>query len=618
MKIIVFIIVATTLLLAAIVGPVLSIVQIGVSKIDAAQTHVMPGMGGLKWTMPAKNVTLHLIGNRQALFLIDFTSVPTTPTLQAYNQYAQLVYQVAMTPPANLPVTESNGAKYSTTTWSAVLPAQWVQVGLAISFSDPAYYTSLRYPMLVGMTNDLTISTLPFYLFGCNPSKLDCGTLAQTSTPPAVAITELAQKWPVSTLSVANHPAGYVQLPYLIVPPGGPGFPAIRIAAKEQSRDSYSTLTTVLGLVSGIRSANGDALLNSHHYGPVIMSNAAGNFVTTGGGYGNVGGSTSIGDEEYGALYIHEQGHAFGLWHSQDGYPNDYPYPQGSLYGSKWGFDFNHNEFLSTLLPTQSPFYTSCASSFVLDNQGRCVKKSVMGAGGAGGSESTGYRYSMFADYEAGIMQQYFEGKTTLSPTGDHQFNGGRFIYDSSFPSGYKRWDTISSKFVGAVVTNESNGLYGMDAGLPYIRNVPVATVMITYSSASTASVSQIYPLVKYTGNLRRWIDPTSPAQCAIITPNTGQLPWYCHASGCDYTLRVTYADQSKVHVLIQQGIRSWFNPSGSAANEYFDQYNGASFHTIIQNVPADKTITLVELLLSNQGYNGLQYNAYVLLSRAF
>eukprot|EP01133_Synstelium_polycarpum_P016946 gene16946-20159_t len=616
MKIIVFII--ATLLLLAIVGPVFGIVQIGIAKLEAAQTHVMPGMGGLKWAMPAKNVTLHLIGNRQALFLIDFTIVPTTPTFQAYNKYMDLVYEVALTPPANLPVTESNGARYSTTTWSAVLPAQWVQVGLYVQITDPAFYASVRYPMTVGMTNDLTIYTLPVYLFGCNPSKPDCGTLAQTSTPPAIAVSELAQKWPVSTLSVANHPAGYIQLPYLVVSPGGTGFPAIRITAKEQSRDSYSTLTTILGLVAGIRSANGDSQINNHFYGPVLMSNAAGNFVTSGGGYGNIGGSTSIGDEEYGALYIHEQGHAFGLYHSQDVYPNEYPYVQGSLNGSRWGFDFNHNEFLSTLLPTQSPFYTSCASSFVLDNQGRCVKKSVMGAGGAGGSESNGYRYSMFADYEAGIMQQYFEGKTTLSPTGDHLFNGGRFIYDSSFPSGYKRWDTISSKFVGAVVTNESNGLYGMDAGLPYIRNVPVATVMITYSSAGTPGINQVYPLVKYTGNLRRWIDPTDPAQRAIIAPNVGQLPWYCHASGCDYTLRVTYADQSKIHILIQQGMRSWFDPSGLAADAAFNPFDGTSFHTIVQNVPADKTITLVELLFTSYGYNGFNFSPNVIASRSF
>eukprot|EP01133_Synstelium_polycarpum_P011570 gene11570-13503_t len=584
--------------------------------LEAAQTHVIP-KEGLSWSTPIRNTTLHLVGNRQTMLLVDFApgTLPIVPYLTFYINgidYVQTLGTIILTAPLLTPLTESLGAKYSTTAWSCNVPAAWVLPGLVIKATSTLYSPSSLHHINVGMSPHLDIKTLPFYVFGCTPSNCGIG-LAVTTVPWLSVQQELYQKWPVSTLNFVNHPAGYVQLPYLILNPEGPNKPAIRITNKGQSRDTYATLGVFLTLLAGIRSANGEAPLNSQHYGPVLMANALGNYEPPAAGLGTIGGSTSVGDDEWASLFLHEKGHSFGLLHSGEVYPNYYPYPSGSLKGSAWGFDFNHNEFLSPFMPTTAYRYPNCQLYFLKDAQGRCIKKSIMADAGADGFQSTGYRYTMFADYEAGVMQQYFEGSTTLSPTDEHVYNGGRLVADTSFPSGYKRWDTIDKVYVGATVTNDTNGLWGMDNGLPYIRNVPVATIMLTYSSAGTPNVNQIYPLLKYTGNLRRWIDPTDAAQRAIIVPNTGALPWYCHNTGCDYTLRVTYADNSKIHILIQQGIRAWFDPSGIVPDYMSDPYHGASLKTIIQNVPATKTITLVELLFTSFGYNGFTFSPNVL-----
>eukprot|EP01133_Synstelium_polycarpum_P016901 gene16901-20097_t len=519
------------------------------NKLETAQSHVLP-VKELSWNVKNQNATLHLVGNRQSLFLVTLsnTSALVLPVLECWKGTVKLG-KVILNPPSMLPPTEANGSKYSTNTWSGIVPAAWIQVGLFVKASADNYLPSVSIDIKVGLDSHLDLWTLPFYLFGCTPSN--CGPLSETGAPLQTYANEMIQKWPVSTLSTVNHPAQYVQWPNLILRPGA-NLPAIKITNRDQERDPFDTMSVLLDILGRIRSANGESETNNQYYAPLQMANAAGVLQDVGGGLGTVGQSTGVGDDTYSGIFIHEQGHAFGLGHSGEDYPDGYPYIAGSLKGSVWGFDFNHNEFLAPFVPTTAEYYPNCKQETVQDSQGRCVKQDVM-QGGSGYQAAT-YRYTMFADYDVGVMQGYFEGLTTLDKQGKHVYNGGKIFYDPLYSTSYKRWDTIDSNWKMFTPVNDSGGLYGMDSGLPFIRNVNVATIIITYSSAGSTSVNQVYPLIQYKGNLMRSIDPTDPSQLALVHLDNGALSEFCCAEGCDYTLRVTYADSSKKHILIQQG----------------------------------------------------------------
>eukprot|EP01133_Synstelium_polycarpum_P017375 gene17375-20729_t len=571
-----------------------------ISKLEMVQTHVL-AEEGRRWELSAKNVSLHLTANRQTMFLVYLVNSTEieSPILEVFISGLK-AGEVALNPPYMLPPTESNGTSYSTTAWSAVVPREWMKPGLSVLVSADNYEPSLFRPLKVGMDTHMDLRTLPMYLFGCTPGA-KCGLLNETGAPLQKYVDELYQKWPMSTLSPVNHPAKYIEFPYLIFGPAGKDQPAFKGLNTDMEREGFEIMGITLSLLGSIRSANGESSTSNQYYAPLLMLDAAGDLSGPGGGLGTVGGSTGVGDDSYAGIFIHEQGHAFGLPHAGDAYPARYPYIQGSLNGSTWGFDFNHNQFLATFIPTSADYYPRCVPDAVQDPEGRCVKQNVMQGGS--GDQAAGYRYTIFADYDMGVMQAYLEGKV---------------IYDPSFSSGYKQWDETISDFVLYQLGNGSNGLYGMDSGLPMTRDVPVATIIITLSTAGTADVSQVYPLITYTGNVRRWIDPTDPKQLEIVVPDSGDLAWYCHSEGCDYTLRVTYQDNSQIHVLLQYGYREWFAPEGPAIEGITDPFSGNSFNTIVFNAPATIPIKLVELLDTPYGYEGLPANPKVLVSRSF
>ena len=105
-------------------------------------------------------------------------------------------------------------------------------------------------------------------------------------------------------------------------------------------------------------------------------------------------------------------------------------------------------------------------------------------------------------------------------------------------------------------------------------------------------------------------------ADLAEIVPDTGPVAWYCHASGCDYTLRVTYADQSVRHVLVRGGYRPWFDPEGAPEASADDPTSGDSYRVFGVNVPGDQALLKLEVLATPMGWNGVAPDAAVLLSR--
>jgi hypothetical protein len=288
----------------------------------------------------------------------------------------------------------------------------------------------------------------------------------------------------------------------------------------------------------------------------------------------------------------------------------------GSIKGSVKGYDLARKLFLDVLVPVGASTYASCATSHQVDASGRCYKQDPMQGGS--GDQAAGDAYTMFADFSVGKIQNWFEGSTSTDSAGTHTFSGGRIFVDSKSATGYSRWDSLTKSRVPVSSTSTTNkGLYGViNQGLPIQTGVPVHAIAITYSYTNTAGATQIYPALSRTGNLITTFDPTSATDRQAITANTGTYPWYCHASGCDYTLRVTYADGSIIHRVLSGGFRSWFSPTAAVPAAASDPTDSASFASWVVNVPGAKAISKIELLDTPMVWKGMPTTPTVLATR--
>lgn len=567
---------------------------LGVSQLELAQTHVLPAEG-LTWTLPNASETLHFTGLRDTLALIKLAQADATnPVLEGWLNGVKLG-SLVLSAPAQLAPTESSGPAYATDKYSALIPAAWLQSGLQLRVSADNYLAGTNYTLKIGADAEMTVWTLPFYLFGANDSN--SATLAVTAQPNPATISEMKAKWPVSRLNVQNHSLGKINWPYIVIGPSDSGT-AYVVRNKDEQRSGYAIMGAVLNVLGGLRVANGESALSVQYYAPLMMLNSSGSYSSPGGGLG--GNSSGTGDHLYTGVFIHEQGHAFGISHQGEAYSSGrYPYVNGSLAGSTWGYDALRREFLAPFIPTTASSYSSCKSSRQLDPSGRCVKQDPM-QGGAG-DQAAGYKFATFSDYSTAMMQRYLES---------------RIVPDATFASGYKRWNRADQKWDEAPTLTTSGGIWGLDQNLPIARNVPVNSIVITYSKAGTAGVSQIYPPMQHTGNLLHYIDPSQSADRADIVPDTSKYYWYCRNGGCDYTVRVTYANGTIRHVLLQNGFRPFNQARGTPPVSASDPLDSNSFRTWTINVPADFAILRIELLDTPMVWDGMPIVPVVLTSR--
>jgi len=600
--------------------------QLQVTSLQLAQTHLL-FVAGKNWQLTdstgavTAEESLHPSGRRPTLVLAQISSpTPVAPRVVAWLDGVQLG-TVSLLAPNQLPPTESGGPAYAGDRYSAVLPAEWMKPGLRLAVTASNYVASMQRDIEVGADFDMKLRVLPFYLFGATP--INSEPLSQTGVPPDDAKLEIAAKWPAATVDATNHPAHKVSWPYLVVGPRSDSSGVARAAyvanSTDDYKDGYAGMSAVLGVLGGLLSANGESPQAVQYYAPLLALNAAGESRGTGGGLG--GGSVGTGDSSYAGIFIHEQGHAFGLPHVGGAYDSHkYPYNWGSLKGSAWGYDINHGEFLAPFVPSSASRYGACASDTfdgharALDAANRCVKQDPMQSGS--GDQASGYRYASFSDYSTAVMQRWFEGKTTVNGDGTHSYSGGKVARDASFPGGYKRWDRVDRRWVNYDTATSSGGLYGLHQNLPLQYDVPVYSIVVTLSYAGTAGATQIYPPLRYTGNLLELIDPTVATERSSITPNTGTHYWYCHNGGCDYTLRVTYAGGTVRHLVLQGGFRPWFGASSAPSASASDPLLGDSFRRWVVNVPDDGDITRIELLDTPMVWNGMPANPTVLASR--
>ncbi|TAG27379.1 MAG: peptidase M66 [Burkholderiales bacterium] len=595
------------------------------TRLEYAQTHVVPETGKLDWSITSNilgtvptTAQLHLTAGRDTLLMVALSGsnpAPVNPKVEVMLGTTSLgIYM--LNSPSQLPVTESNGPAYSNVQHSVTLPASVVQPGIAVQFSADNYVVSPPSKPKVGLDSTMDLFVLPFYLFGATDAN--SYPLSVTSTPTSSVLDQTYAQWPIAKLNFINHPAKRVDWPYIVVAPRN-GNAAYRLANSSQQLDGFDGMSAVLNAMGGIRSANGDAPTNNQYYAPLLMLDAAGKFAWPGGGLG--GGNIGTGDHLYQGIFIHEQGHAFGMPHADSDYSSGtYPYVGGSLLGSSWGYDSVRKILRPTYLRDDLQNTAGCRTGDFprgrqRDSSGRCIKQDPMQSGA--GDQAAGDYYTMFSDYNAARIQRYFEGVTTLDAANKPIYSGGKIFVDAKSPTGYSRWNSLTSSRDTYTPTTENKGAYGLNASLPTQRKVPVHAIVVTYSGAGTANVSQVYPPISYQGNLLSYIDPTDAAQRASIVPNTGALPWFCVWGGCDYTVRVTYADNSTSHVLLQGGFREGYRPMDPISNpNATDPSKSDSFKTWAINVPGGKAIQKIELLDTPMAWKGMPANPPVLVSR--
>ncbi len=577
--------------------------KLEIVKLEFVQTHVIPAEGktfSLSGFGINEQRTLRVVANRDALVLFQASNSDLTQPQLEVLQNDALLSTIDLNTPATLPKTEANGPAYSSSLYWAKIPAEFVKAGFKVRFRTSDAVSEAR-AVNIGAPVDFKLFVIPIYLFGATTDLLSFDAV---KAPPKTISDEFFAKIPVAKLSILNHPLSKLELPELVIAPRN-NQAAYVATSPSDYKDGFAGMDATLSLIHRIREANGDSPTANQYYGSLIQKGTTGKLVDTGGGLG--GGHAGVGDHLFSGIFIHEQGHAFGMPHANDGFvAKQYPYVGGSLLGSSWGYDPNHNEFLAPFIPNSKG--DGVCGTYQIDTQKRCVKQDPMQSGA--GTQAKGYQYAMFSDFNAAQVQWYFEGNRFTNDKGAQEYTGGRIEIDSSFASGYKHWDKIDQKYVEYTVPTDDKGLYGLNAGFPTEKARAVYTIMGTLSN-TTPTVNRIYTPVKYTGNLLQQIDPTSSGDLSDIRPNVGKYPWFCHARGCDYTLRVTYSDGSQLYRLMQLGFHKWWlSPDiDPTAN---DPVNGNSFGTWAINVPADKTTSKVELLYTPKGYEGLPTNPSV------
>ncbi len=584
-----------------------------VVDLEVAQSHVIPAEG-LEWTTAEGSERLVLASRRDAMVLLRFAeAIPGDASLEV-SVHGTLVGTASLSAQGAIPATEANGPSYATDMYVAQLEAAWVMPGLSLRVVSSTHEDSEALPIEVGADSELLLWTLPFYLYGADDTSLALDTILDV---PAEVRDEFEAKLPYASSEIVPHPAQRVQWDYLVAKPAD-GAPAMiwQSADDVASDDPCREQSPVLGILVEMLRANGDAPTNRAIYAPMIQVDGNGDYVSPKGGCGGGNGTVAAGDEVYAGIFIHEMGHALRLPHAAGSYDaGNFPYPNGSLDGSTWGYDMYRDEFLATFVP-ENAVSDGCENDDGrrFDARNRCIKQDPMQSGS--GDQAEGYRFTMFADFSAGRMQRYYAGVASINEDSELEYSEGRVFVDEASSTGYSRWNSMEERRVEVEPLTTSSGLWGLDGQLPAQRDVPVHTIVFTVSAAQTQGATQIYPPVSYIGNLPRLIDPTDMVALEEIALDTGELGWFCHNNGCDYTLRVTFENGDIQHVLIQRAFRSWFGADEPLPPESLDPLDDASFRVWAINVSGEHAITTIELLDTPMAWQGIAADPPVIASR--
>ena len=563
-----------------------------ISKAEVAQTHLIPPEG-LNWSLK-NSEPLTLAAQRDALVLLRLGSADAQNPVVEVLKDGAVLGKLALTPPAQLPPSEGLDTPYGNDFWSLTLPANLVQPGISLRVSASNYDYSKPVAVTVGANTELQMQILPFVLFGATNANTGLNLdNERVLNMDAAAQLRAAATWPASQVKISNHPLGQFVADAIVIPPKA-GAAAYVVSSHHEVKGGH-LIETSSDMALLMHRANGDGAMNRVTYASIIAIDKtiknSNQMAWIGGGVSWIGSGVGAGANTYGLL-LHETGHAMGLGHSAGEYndANDrtFPYIAGSIKGSAWGFNMVTREFRNPLMPPTAPAFIWCRTNngYQLDEKGRCYRKDPMDDADNGSDPK--YPLSMFSDFNTARIQRWILEK---------------FKANTASATGLSSWDSSRAAWVDYTPKTSSYGVDGIKQNLPLSQNVPVHTIVATYSNAATAGASRFYDPVTHQGNLIETIDPMDSAQLSKIFPysQNGSSPeymWYCHSSGCDYTLRVTFSDGSQIYRVLKEGFRKYSYPEtfDTGVN---DPLNGRSQQSWAINIPAKNAaqIRKVELL---------------------
>jgi hypothetical protein len=243
---------------------------LGISKLELAQTHVIPP-SGLQWqTKDAPAMVL--AGQRDTLLLVRFAQNNVSAPVAEIRSGQQLLGKIPLDPPLQLPPSEGADQPYASDTWSATIPAAMVVPGLQVRFVAANQAVSLDQTVAVGPDTDLQVQILPFILFGATEANTGLNFAKERLLNMSEALQkEGAANFPASRTAFSNHPFGVFQSDFLVIPPNA-GNPAYAARSKSDIPDTGFLVGVINDTLYQIHQASGDAALNKLSYASVIAA----------------------------------------------------------------------------------------------------------------------------------------------------------------------------------------------------------------------------------------------------------------------------------------------------------------------------------------------------------
>ncbi len=491
--------------------------------VQLAQTHVVPAQG-TTWSL-ANSPHLRVSEGRDALVLVQINNLATTAPVLEVRQGINLVSSRALNPPAQLPPSEGGDEKFAANTWSVTVPGAELTQGISLLVRDGGRDLNAPVAVTVAPRTDVTFQLLPFLLFGAPEYASDLKAMTADQQAQGAA------GMPYTTSTFVRHPLGAFETPFLVLRPDGKNA-ASKITSSDGLKDRDNPL---LDMVWTINDATGDETLARVTYGSIYQKNAAGMRAWYGGGVAWTGSGGAIGDPGFGLLW-HEGGHAMSLGHSPAAYDGGYyPYVDGSLKGSAWGYDQSKNYFRAPFT-TPDSYYATCegdkaargGKNFAKDSRGRCYRFDPMHS--ADVQKTPTAAFPLFSDYNTGLMQRWALGRDRINSgnTGFQSLNSsGQWVDNADASKTYDyAWEGFNRKHAD-----------------PDMLSREWDFVFATRSVAGTYGVTEFYEPIRHVGNARKLIDPMVQSELDSINAGNNKATYYkyCRPSGCDYTVRATY-----------------------------------------------------------------------------
>ncbi len=569
------------------------------SGVELAQTHVVPPEG--RQMQSPNDVTNHrfktltLIGQRSALLMLVPSGGSGAPQVRATLAGGRELGPLTMDDPSKLPGTDGGNRKYSTTHYSATLPAEWVQPGTVLQVSRTGTNT-VSVPLTVSRPVAAVLRTWPLFLYGARPdTSRAIHDMAAASTAGVSWDREYLQRMPFS--SFMPRTAGTMEFGLFPTQPANDENncrPAVAFQNREQMQttaghDGFYVMNQALRWGEVLRTtatANHEDTMHVGYWMPLELLVNGQQITNQGGGLATTGVMRGSGSsDDFAGTFFHELGHGWGVSHTAGMYNDgDYPYVNGSQAGSAWAYDADRKLFLSPLRDANA---TTCRGTLAGD--GLCYKNDPMNSGQSPLDDKQ-FKWGTFSDYSMAIMQNTTHVRMNAQ-------------YDPAFPGRVKQWDEATRSFVAYRNDTRWQALYTQ---MQWDQRVVSILGSVSHFNV-TPDASRIFIGKPGTGNLPRLFDPALQSDMDYLKNNVHRAnnSNYCTTdNGCDYTLQITFADHSVKRVLLPVG----HSPSNASAANIAATKNplaGASFARYAVNLPASgSAIVGVKLFNTPLGRN--------------